>query len=418
MNKSAVVIQATILVIVVAMSFQLWKLDTDLKVISSNQEQISPGTKRPMANGTRYALPPAIDTEIKNIEQQLGDSDKWPKDAESVRNLNERFVSAVDQLPPWAVDELGPRLLPRRWDIDALWLAKEATPVDVASLSDVAGTIAAHLEGKPQGVSEKIHKELLKRKDQIDKAERSAAIKSVRQVLGSNEAKTRDLEKAAESLSKYADSSDKEIGELNRQLGAIVLKRTVIEAFEALQKEFEGNEKIADTQLKEYALLQFNQGLMAVRLRVHSAGLADDADVKPKLAGLDQKVTLALAAARSLAQSRQAEKLKGYQVWALRQIKAVRTLDDLRPSEIAKISSPIDKNLPNSAARKAAEARAQDALIIDMVKLMAPINQSLLDEAVAQWFRKVYAKRFEELDELWKIALVERFATANKRPLE
>ena len=43
MNKSAVVIQATILVIVVAMSFQLWKLDTDLKVISSNQEQISPG---------------------------------------------------------------------------------------------------------------------------------------------------------------------------------------------------------------------------------------------------------------------------------------------------------------------------------------------------------------------------------------
>ena len=178
MNKSAVVIQATILVIVVAMSFQLWKLDTDLKVISSNQEQISPGTKRPMANGTRYALPPAIDTEIKNIEQQLGDSDKWPKDAESVRNLNERFVSAVDQLPPWAVDELGPRLLPRRWDIDALWLAKEATPVDVASLSDVAGTIAAHLEGKPQGVSVKIHKELLKRKDQIDKAERSAAIKS------------------------------------------------------------------------------------------------------------------------------------------------------------------------------------------------------------------------------------------------
>jgi hypothetical protein len=53
-----------------------------------------------------------------------------------------------------------------------------------------------------------------------------------------------------------------------------------------------------------------------------------------------------------------------------------------------------------------------------MVKLMAPINQSLLDEAVAQWFRKVYAKRFDELDELWKIALVERFATANKKPLE
>jgi hypothetical protein len=417
MNKSAVVIQATTLVIVVAMSFQLWKLDSDLKVISSNQEQISPGTKRPTTNGTRYALPPAIDTQIKNIEQQLGDPEKWPKDAESVRSLNERFVSAVDQLPPWAVDELGPRLLPRRWDIDALWLAKEATPVDVASLSDVAGTIAAHLEGKPLGVSEKIHKELLKRKDQIDKAERSAAIKSVRQVLGSNEAKTRDLEKAAESLSKYADSSDKEIAELNRQLGAIVLKRTFIDAFEALQKEFEGNEKIADTQLKEYALLQFNQGLMALRLRVYSAGLTDDADVKPKLAALDQKVTTALAAARSLAQSRQAEKLKGYQVWALRQIKAVRTLDDLRPGEIAKISSTIDK-LPNSAARKAAEARAQDALINDMVKLMAPINQSLLDEAVAQWFRKVYAKRFDELDELWKIALVERFATANKKPLE
>lgn len=418
MNKSAVVIQATTLVVAIAMSVLLWKLDGDLKVVREKQEQISPGTTRPTANGTRYALPPAIDTEIKNIEQQLGDPDKWPKDAESVRSLNERFVTAVDQLPPWAVDELGPRLLPRRWDIDALWLAKEATPFDVASLSDVAGTVAAHLESKPQGVSEKIHKELLKRKDQIDKAERSAAIKSVRQVLGNNEAKARDLEKAAEYLSKYADPSDKEVGELNRQLGAIVLKRSLIDAFEALQKEFESNEKIPDTQLKEYALVQFNQGLMALRLRVHSAGLADDPDVKPKLVGLDQKVTLALAAARNLALLRQAEKLKGYQVWALRQIKAVRTLEDLRPSEIAKISSVIDKNLPSSAARKAAEGRAQDVLINDMVKLMAPINQSLLDEAVAQWFRKVYAKRFEELDELWKIALVERFATANKRPLE
>jgi hypothetical protein len=418
MNKSAVVIQATTLVVVVAMSVLLWKLDGDLKVVRDKQEQISPGTNRPTANGTRYVLPPAIDTEIKSIEQQLGDPDKWPKDAESVRSLNERFVSAVDQLPPWAVDELGPRLLPRRWDIDALWLAKEATPVDVASLSDVAGTVAAHLEGKPQGVSERIHKELLKRKDQIDKAERSAAIKSVRQVLGGNAAKTRDLEKAAESLAKYADSSDKEIGELNRQLGAIVLKRSFIEAFETLQKEFEGNEKIVETQLKEYALLQFNQGLMALRLRVHIAGLADDADVKPKLASLAQRVTLALAAARSLAQSRQAEKLKEYQVWALRQIKAVRTLEDLRPSEVAKIGSSIANKLPNSAARKAAEGRAQDALINDMVKLMAPINQSLLDEAVAQWFRKVYAKRFDELDELWKIALVERFATANKKPLE
>lgn len=418
MNKSAVIIQATTLIVVLVMSGFLWKLDGELKVVRDLQEQISPGAKRLTATGTRYVLPPAIDTEIKNIEQQLGDPDKWPKDAESVRRLNERFVSAVDQLPPRAVDELGSRLLPRRWDIDALWMAKEATPADVTSLSDVAETVAAHLEGKPQGVSEKIYKELLKRKDQIDKAERSAAIRTVRQVLGNNEAKTRDLEKAVESLSKYPESNDKEIGELNRQLGAIVLKRSFIEAFEALQKEFESNEKIADTQLKEYALVQFNQGLMALRLRVHSAGLGDDADVKPKLASMDQKVTLALAAARTLAQSRQAEKLKGYQVWALRQIKAVRTLEDLRPSEIAKISNPIDRNLSSSGARKAAEGRAQDALINDMVKLMAPINQSLLDEAVAQWFRKVYAKRFDELDELWKIALVERFATANKKPLE
>ena len=407
MNKSAVVIQATTLIIVVAMSLQLWKLDRELKVISSNQEPTS-----------SWTFPHAIDTEIKNIEQQLSDPDKWPKDVESVRGLNERFTRAVDQIPPWAVGDMAPRLLPRRWDIDALWLAREAMPNDVDLLSDASGAAVSHLESRPQGVSEKIVKELLKRKDLIDKEERNATVRVVIQVLGNKEAKTRDLEKAAGYLSKYTDSNDKEIGELNSQLGAIALKRSFIDAFEVLQKEFSSTEQIPEAMLKDYALGQFNQALMALRLRVHLVGLADDADVKPKLENLENKVAVALTAARNKAQLRQAEKLKGYQVWALRQIKAVRTLEDFRPGEIAKIVNLVDKNLPNSDARKAAEGRAQDALINDMVSLMAPINQNLLDEAVAQWFRKVYAKRFEELDELWKIELVNRFATAHKKPLE
>lgn len=407
MNKSAVVIQATTLIIVVAMSFQLWKLDSELKVISSNQEPTS-----------SWTLPHAIDTEIKNIEQQLSDPDKWPKDVESVRGLNERYTRVVDQIPPWAVSVMALHLLPRRWDIDALWLANEAMPQDLDLLSDVSGAVVSHLESRPQGVSEKIVEELLKRKDLIDKEERNATVRVVEQVLGNKEAKTRDLEKAAGYLSKYTDSNDEEIGKLNSQLGAIALKRSFIDAFEVLQNEFSSTEQIPDALLKEYALGQFNQALMALRLRVHLVGLADDVVVKPKLDSLEKRVAIALTDARKQSQLRQAEKFKGYQVWALRQIKAVRTLEDFRPGEIAKIDNLVDKNLPNSVARKAAEGRAQDALINDMVSLMAPINQNLLDEAVAQWFRKVYAKRFEELDELWKIELVNRFATANKKPLE
>ena len=51
-----------------------------------------------------------------------------------------------------------------------------------------------------------------------------------------------------------------------------------------------------------------------------------------------------------------------------------------------------------------------------MVRYMAPINLGVLDEPVAQWYRKVYQKRFEKLNDDEKAILTLQFANTEKVP--
>ncbi|TSA08448.1 MAG: hypothetical protein D4R79_15300 [Comamonadaceae bacterium] len=415
MNKAEKIIQLATLGIVIVMAIFLWTAfgQHDLSFSLLGQKTDAAVVK---GNNTQQRLSPAIDAEIKDIEAQLKSPDRWPKDIDALRILSDRFASAVDQLPPQAVLEKWPDLLPRRWDIDALWLIKDVVASDVDGPSDFVGSATSHLEGKPERSSKEISEQLRVRRDEMLKIERTAAIAEAKKAINGKNVK--GMEKVAEHLSKYMGQKDKEVEDLVEDLGRTILRSSINESLDALQKEFDGYAKMPDPMLKEFALTQFAQGIMSLRLRLHSAGLANDNDIKSKLNRLDEKMDPAIKDARKATQARDADRVKKYQVMALTRIKGVRPLKDIEDVEIAKVASVFDRNNPMSAASKAAKARSQDTLVADLVRLMAPINQGLLDEAVSQWFRKTYSKRFEELDEARQLELVTRFATANKLPLE
>jgi hypothetical protein len=71
-----------------------------------------------------------------------------------------------------------------------------------------------------------------------------------------------------------------------------------------------------------------------------------------------------------------------------------------------------------SGANKEAVSRARQELKDDLLRFMAPINQSLLDEAVLIWYRKRLERYMLELsDEQLQAEVVYAFATAKKQEL-
>ena len=93
----------------------------------------------------------------------------------------------------------------------------------------------------------------------------------------------------------------------------------------------------------------------------------------------------------------------------------VRTLSAIMDAETEKIASVVDRKNPMSAANKQAKKNARETLRKEMIERLAPIDHRALDEAVSQWFRKVYQQRFTELDETEQLAVITGFATTVKK---
>jgi len=407
MKKLTAVMPAIALVILAVVIFGFWKVISDLKNISA---QAGP-QNHTIGKGTAYDLRPNIKAEIDAIEQQLADQSKWPKAAADVQKLNEQLAKLVNELSPSEQEALLPRLVPRRWEIDSLWILANKPTAPLENFLNYAKSAEFHLSKKPFDSSDELGERLLKRskevQDDIAKFERTSALDKVKLAIDGKV----DVDEAVRLLSRY---DDKEAKELVIKLNKIILVRVISNDIDSTGREIEKYEAITDVALKEYAIIRAKQAIMDLHLRIISTGLTDE-KIKQKLAALEKKVDANMAKASSARQTRDAEKLKKYQTWALEKIQNVRPLEEFEKLEKQKISSKIDLNNPLSNARKIAKKNANIALRKVMISYMAPINQGILDEAVAQLFRKVYQKHFEELDDVEQLEVIKGFATTTKK---
>ena len=440
MNKLTIYISAVTLVILLAVSARFWAVSGELQAVSTRIEQQTQqfnqtlskevqtvsgelkavGAKveqqtllfnRALGKELLVQLPPDVEGAIKEVEDQLRTESKWPTAAATVQQLNERLTGTLDKLPPWAQEELLPRLLPRRWEINALWILANAPPKDLDGLSSYVRTVETHVSSKPAGSSDELAKRLAARRQDAEKsltaAERAVAIEAANRAIKER----KNLETAFRLVAAYEDEEAKK---LVTQLNQILLSRTIIDAIDGLRAELKSYETLTDAGLRAYAVARANQATMDLRLRAKSANLADAA-LNARLDELEKTVAADIVDANKKLLARDAERSMRYQVWALNQIKQVRTYSAIKEIEIKKIASAVDRNNPMSAAITQAKKTAGETLRKEMIERLAPIDQRVLDEAVSQWFRKVYQQRFADLDETEQLAVVTGFATTVKK---
>lgn len=416
MYKTAVTIIA-ILPAILSAGCAILELDKEVKKVGVQVEQQSMLINRALGKVVPLVLPQDVEEEITSVEDRLNNSSKWPTDVTQIQQLNDRLAGLVNKLPPWAQEELLPRLVPRRWEIEALWILESgpSTDVDADNLVTYVSSIESHLSKKPTESSAEMEK-LLEQKMQntkveIPKAERSAAIEAAKLAIESK----MGFEAAARQLVVYGDEEAKL---LLKRLSDTILENTFTQEISLVESDLEKFEKLPDASLREYAIVRANQAALDIHLRMFSSGIRE-ARLDEKIKALEISVEKSIKDVSSAKQLRDAEKLKRYQVWALNEIKQVRSMQTITEIEGKKISSDWVRRNPFANATKEAERNSLRILLDEFVTHMSPINQAYLEPAVSQWFGKVYQDRFSRFsNEGDQLEIVTRFATTSKRMIE
>ena len=414
MNKLAVILSGTALLVSIAALVLLSQISKQVEfqagTIAAKVDQQSMLINRALGNVMPLVLPPDVENKITVLEGQLADKSRWPKDP---REVQTQMTDLVNNLPPWAQEELLPRLLPRMWELDAVEVLTFSTGVLENDLP-MAAKAENLLTQKPLTSSDIIAQELDAWQKNIEKkiaeAEKNAALASAKESLVTGG----DLSTAAQALSPYQDP---EAQTLLEKLNAEITKRGVSSQISAIQTELIKMSEV-DAEVKEYAYNRAFQELLDLKSRVVLAGLTDDIKLQQQLEAFQRELQHKIPEIMKEKQKKYAGKVREYQQWALSRIKNVRQYDDVFSVEKEKISSDLDRINPLSGESKKASLRASSILRDEIIRLLAPINQSLLDEAVNQLFRKVYQSRFDKLNEDDQFEVTKGFAFADKRPLE
>jgi hypothetical protein len=200
---------------------------------------------------------------LADIEKVLSDKKKWPRTQKEIENLQERLKGVINSLSPSVQEQTLPRLVPRRWEIQALWLlASESPPTDsdINAIRTLADEINLLRINPPSDVAVDLMQELIKKekelRDKSETLERTLAIKQGKDALGGKDA--HGIELAMRQLQGFEDGESKK---LVYQLG--LLREIVFAASDLNQFKI-----MKASKLKDYGLAKLSQGLIDLQLRV------------------------------------------------------------------------------------------------------------------------------------------------------
>ena len=365
-----------------------------------------------------YKLPDDVITRLSSVQAQISSAVQTPVDLPSIDTIRAELASIVDALPPWAQEEILPKLVPMRWELESLWVLTSTSDGNSASLSGREATLDTLLANRPVGTSQSLADKLETARQetakQIVTSERATAI-AMGKSAASGPKNFTEVSTAIRLLSVY---EDEEATALTAQLNRVLLAGSLRASLTRIRDDRQKYEAIDNPVLKEFALARTAEETMDLRLRVLAGGFAGQ-PLAREADALGKNVSDRVDAAVKERRTRQAEQLRGYQQWALKEIQAVPTYKSLLATQLDAIPSKLDRVNPTSAVREAAVASAQMELREAIVLHLAPIDQGLLDVPVGEWYRKVYQERFGHLDdEKEQIAVIKAFVDTPKKTLE
>ena len=392
----------------------LGTLDQTLKDVSSKSEQQSVLIHRALGNALPMVVPEETARVFDEVEKQLSNPETWPAEIAAVDVLTDKVRKAIDESPPWVQEALLPRVVPIRWTLEGLWLLGQGRPTDIVVLDDVAQRIATHRLNRPQKTPDEMASRLKEASAELEVlapglAKEAAKLKAQQAIDG-----TADLAEALVGLEGFDGA---EIEALRPHLQSAFQREQLRARLDVMEGEASRFKEINPQDLKERVATSFFHAVQDLRLAALATKMADK-EIANRIDALMKTAADNMNLVRAEASRRAAVQLREYQIWALKNINAVPSLKQLQDQQIKQIKSVIDRNNPLGGERKSAEQRGQDQLAEQLILQLGVIDARLLDDAVGEWYRRVFSDRFGSLDGPHQAKVVEGFAVASKKEIE
>lgn len=437
-------------------------------------DQLTAVLHRAVGDHIPIRLPEDLQQEIVQLEACVTTPEKWPGSFDEAEQLDSRLRTLVDQIPPWAEEELLPRLVALRWSTEGFWLRYRIENVASANADEQP----ARLDAFEPFVS--------RLRDLVDNAPTNAPPELVEELsreVETNEAKFVEaqrehaLTRAKKALDGQADpadawsllepfASEEEISDLRSRLRTKVLEMAfedrLTEAREMLEQ---AGGLAAKPRVRQATILRAYESAISVLLDLHK-----EQDRFGSLKASTEKLVADCERQIDRLRSEQEEQSdssrRAYQSWALQQIRACRETwnydqtrervdGDLRACKQAKnpkdwelfrlfpstksllaeelkvdlndvkgsvltaeqqqtLYAAYDKHWTEATPKAIAYRVRRDA----MVRFLLPIHVALLDPPVAQLYNKAYQEAWGQLEEEDQLFVAEQSAQVRKRGLD
>lgn len=390
---------------------QLSDLGAAVRQVNLSIEQQGSLLSRIVGTVVPVRIPEDTENELARLESKLAETDTLAVSRDETATLTREFATLIDSLPPWIQAELLPRIVPVRWQLDALHLMHRELPDNAEVLHDLAGDLVTHAANRPQASPEKLMERLQTHAGIVTakatKLEKRSAIERAEKALSGEG----DPSVSLMELQTLTDAPEAE--ELQQKLRVAVLRRQAdrIEGDAALLP------RLADPELRARLAATVHSTIQDLQITASALNI-DDQELTARLSTLTDHVQDQLQAYQADSTKRNAARARAYQLWALEQIRSVPKFEKLGPISLAKITDTIARNNPFGEKREGGNSDPQDELAQILIARLSVIDLNLLDKAVGEWYSKVFTDRFGKLDEARQIRVVEGFANAIKRPLE
>ena len=390
---------------------QLSNLDAAVRQVNVTIEQQGALLSRVVGTVVPVRIPESTENELVRIESKLAEADTLTVSKDDAATLTRAFTTLISSLPPWIQAELLPRIVPVRWQLDALLLMHRELPDDADNLLDLAEELAIHASNHPQATPDVLLERLQRHAKNVtaktaEVEERSAIERARKAASGEGDPSASLVE-----LDTLADTPERK--QLQEKLRLAVLDKEV----DRIEGDADLLNRLTDPELKARLAAGIQTAIQDLRVALSSLDI-ETPGLSARLSTLTGHVQGQLQAYQAATARDNAVRLRDYQLWALEQIRSIPVLDKLESDRVAKITSAFDRNNLLSQAREDAHVAAHDELVKLMIEHLSIVDLRLLDSAVGEWYAKVFSDRFGKLDETRQTRVVEGFANSIKRSME
>lgn len=332
-------------------------------------------------------LPESLTKKLVALERRVTDEKSWPKDGPGVDMMVVEMRDLTRQIPPWAEDDLLPRLNAVRWGVSALTLVTRAQPVASDALGEFLDDVDTAIEAKPDGASALLLKHLTELqstlKQKFDMARRSSAIADAER-FRTEGATPAEISDVLERLTEWAGAAEfkERVQKLQHELRARVLADETSRFIASVDASFRRAREEPNQTIRQISLY----GLLGSVLS-HRQGLFENQEAAKSLSdSLTERAKLIEQAIESEGKAQAAEqdkKIREYQRWALSQIESFNT------------AVSVDEKGVRGLFTNSAD---YPAIKDDMVQFLVPISVPHLDPAVSRLYSGAFERGWKLLD--------------------